>query len=280
MDAERDVSKRRILLLGGSGFVGSRLLTRLASHDLHLPPPGFELRDPGQVRTVVELAQPDVIINLIGVMRGEISEMHEVHVGGTRTLVELSKERSIRLVLAGTAAEYGPIGDKPVSEDFVCSPISDYGKTKLQATEIALESGVDAVVFRPSNIIGEGMSSSLLLGSLVRQLRDGATTIELSSLTIVRDYIDVEDVADAITLLIDAPRGIYNVCSGIATATCVLVEFLRRASGLNFSVAETADPAGSSKLDYFVAEPTKLANLGFRAATPLKGSIQRVWEAR
>ncbi len=280
MDAEQEVSKRRILLLGGSGFVGSRLLGRLTPHELHLPPPGFDLRQPVQVRTAVELAKPDVIINLIGVMRGEIAEMHDVHVGGTATLVELAKERSIRLVLAGTAAEYGPVGDKPVSEDFVCSPISDYGKTKLEATKLALESGVDAVVFRPSNIIGEAMSSSLLLGSLVRQLRDGATKIELSSLSIVRDYIDVEDVAEAIIHLINAPRGIYNVCSGVGTPTSALVELLRRVSGLNFSVAETAGPSGSSKLDYFVADPTKLENLGFRAATPLETSVRRVWEGR
>ena len=260
----------RTLVVGADGFIGRHLMPLLGEA---VPFEG-DISDLGAFQQVVQDVQPEVIINLAGVLRGNLAEMSTVHVGGAEVIS--SVVGTCRILSAGTAAEYGIVPPRPVTEDFPCAPVSAYGMTKLLATQAL---GEKATIFRPSNVIGPGMSSDLLLGNVIAQLKSGATSIEVSGLHTIRDYIDVRDVASAIVALMAAPPGIYNVSSGVGTSTEALLEMLRQASGLNYEVKVGAQGSQSSDLDVFIADSTKLQSLGWQPRYSLEESVRATWEA-
>ena len=92
-------------------------------------------------------------------------------------LLSVLAHTSAHLVHLGSAAEYGPSTDwGPVHETSAVRPVSEYGTTKLAATELiceAVEDGqVSATVLRVFNAIGAGNPTSTLVGRAVRALRE------------------------------------------------------------------------------------------------------------
>ena len=109
------MTRKTLVVLGGTGFVGRHLVTRLArdghrvlllsrnlaAHPLRLIPPGVELRevdvyDPDALRAAFTGA--DAVINLVGIL----NERGDNGRGFRRAHVELTK-----LVIAGTPADLG-----------------------------------------------------------------------------------------------------------------------------------------------------------------------------
>ncbi|MBL8059143.1 MAG: NAD-dependent epimerase/dehydratase family protein [Chthonomonas sp.] len=260
----------RTLVVGADGFIGRHLMPLLDE------PCAFDgdIRDPHAVQLAVEQFQPDTIINLAGVFRGSLADMSDVHLDGAANLRDAAG--TCRILSAGSAAEYGIVPPRPVKEDFPCAPVSGYGMTKFLATQAL---GEDATVFRPSNVIGPGMSPDLLLGNVIRQLKKGEATIEVSALHTIRDYVDVNDVASAIVALVQLPPGIYNVSSGVGTSTDALLATLRQVSERDFAVTTGPVPTQSSELDVFIADSSKLQSLGWRPLVSLEQSVRATWEA-
>lgn len=207
-----------VLLLGHRGFVGRAVLA-LASKDLKLsiPEEPFDLLQPADVAATFERVRPSVVLNLIGVLRGDAERMEQVHVQGTRTLIAQCEAHGARLVSLGSAAEYGRVGDQLVDETAPIAPISAYGETKAIASQNVLESG--GCILRPSNIIGPGMRPPMLLGSLLQALHEAQEQFVGMSPHTQRDYIDVRDVARACLAAISKPlAGAFNVGSGLAVS--------------------------------------------------------------
>ena len=80
--------------------------------------------------------------------------------------------RSVRVVLIGSAAEYGNVeADKvPVEETISPRPVSLYGIAKAAQTLVALRPGYDAVVARVFNVCGPGEPPSLVCGAFASQI--------------------------------------------------------------------------------------------------------------
>jgi len=217
-------------------------------------------------------AEPEIVINLAGLFRGTREEMVGVNATGAINAFKIANAYGARFITAGSAAEYGPVPPEPVREDRVCKPTSDYGQSKLMATEVVLDS---ACVFRPSNIIGPSMSKELLLGNVVAQLKSGAKKVAVSSLHTIRDYVDVRDVASAIVILMNAPPGVRNVSSGVGTSTKALLSLIPS----DFEVHELASLRGKDEVDVFIADSGQLRSLGWEPKFSLAESVHDTWEA-
>ena len=180
-----------VAIIGGAGFVGSRLAS--------------ELRDSGRRVVVVDVAEPDgeaveyraadvrdsgtlktalegcaAVYNLAAVHRDDIkpaSVYDSVNVAGAHNVCAACREIGIdRLIFTSSVAVYGNDADD-VTEERQPGPASPYGTSKLRAEQVHREWHQEApgvrslVVVRPTVVFGEGNRGNVY--QLLRQIMSG-----------------------------------------------------------------------------------------------------------
>ena len=208
------------------------------------------------MRELVAAAQPSYVFHLAGIREGALEELLRVNVCGTVNLLEAVAEEapSARVLVVGSAAEYGETTREPLDEDHPLQPRTDYGIAKaaqeLAAAAVGARRGVDVIRVRLFNVFGPGEPTSFVAsavaGRLVAIQRGTAEPpLRTGDLSTRRDFVDVRDAVRALRLA--ATRGeagtVYNVCSGRATPIRELVDELLAIAGLDGpleSIPETA----------------------------------------
>lgn len=217
----------------GSGFVGSVITRALGARDgveidvLDIPThPALARRDDeaaAVVATAVEGA--DVVVNTSGRLRGTDEEMMDANVAWPEWLAEQIESTGVRFVHLGSAAEYGDPGSaEPVAETAAVDPRGIYGESKWLGTQAVLEAraaGLDAVVARGFNLVGPNLAPVSPLHQFITDvsaLPPEGGEIELWWPETIRDFILVEDLAEAVARLALAPAvpDIVNLCSQAA----------------------------------------------------------------
>jgi nucleoside-diphosphate-sugar epimerase len=231
------------LVTGGSGFLGRHLLTvldgpRAPGVDLVVlgrrPPRNrraeafvaADLNDPAAVGQAIAATAPEVVFHLAG--RTPPATAEEYYRANTLATVHLLDAlrglgRPARVVLAGSAAELGPLAaeDLPVAEDYRCRPADSYGRSKLLATAAALAARppLEVITARIFNPIGPGLPRSQAFGRFAALLAEpgpDALRLTVGDLDARRDFIDARDVARALLALArEGEAGtIYHVGTG------------------------------------------------------------------
>jgi len=249
---------RRLLITGASGALGRAVVSRLReiSNDFIVFAPkrcgsinSLDLLDADQIRCTIEHINPDLILNLAATFSENFDEACAVNVMAPRYLLEAVKAsgRPIRLVLVGSAAEYGVVtpSENPIREDHVLRPVSVYGITKAWQTELAYlyaSRGADVVVARIFNLIGPYISERLFVGRLYKQIdeiRSGKRTqVEVGPLSAIRDYLPVSDAASYLLAIADFGKvgKVYHVASGRPVTMRELIVRELAAHGLDESI--------------------------------------------
>ena len=138
--------------------------------------------------------------------------------------------------------------------------------TRLASTQLVRlavsQERLDAAVLRVFNPIGPGVPPENLLGRAAARMRaalsKGEDTVVLGPLGAYRDFVDVRDVATAITaaaLADQVKEPVLNVGSGRAVRCREAVELLAQIAGFTGRVVETNPPSGrSSSVDWSAAD--------------------------
>ena len=231
----------RILVTGGTGFIGRHMVRRLLS-DGHRPlvsvsngensvqilPAGIDtveldVTDAAQVQRLVNSYRPSFVIHLAGTTghndpNGE--KCRSMNLEATITLVDALCETDLkRLVLIGSAAEYGnqPV---PFREDMQLLPSSHYGRSKAEANLYALgkwsTTGFPVTVLRVFTAFGIGQPQKMFLSQLISNAVSN-TPFEMSDGLQKRDFVYIDDVVDAIVRSLDTEAAIgksINIGSG------------------------------------------------------------------
>jgi nucleoside-diphosphate-sugar epimerase len=165
----------KISVIGGSGFIGTRLVGTLVreGHQIAILdkresiayPKLWQRCDVRDSSRLCELTKgSDVIINLAAEHRDDVkprSLYDEVNVGGARCVVEAARHNGIRkVVFTSSVAVYGfaPAG---TDESGALNPFNDYGRTKMEAESVyrawlAEEPAVRSLtIVRPTVVFGE-----------------------------------------------------------------------------------------------------------------------------
>ncbi len=255
---------RRVLITGATGALGQALMGRLRAKPsdfiVFAPSRGhdndsLDLRNHDQIVRAIERTRPDLIMHLAATFSNEFDDAYAVNVTATRHMLKVVEDSglSIRVVLIGSAAEYGSVSDEenPIVEDRVLRPVSVYGMTKSWQTELAYvhaSRGVNVVVARLFNLVGPGLSERLFIGRLHRQidelLRGERVRIEVGPLSAVRDYVPTDDAVTQLLTIADFGEAgkVYHVASGQPVTMRELLARELAVRGLHDSiVVERAD---------------------------------------
>lgn len=166
----------RIDVIGGSGFIGTRLVRRLQKSapgrcsildkSPSLAFPGIYM--PCDVRSLDELrasiSTNGVIINLAAEHRDDVmpsSLYYDVNVQGAKNICIVAREKRVdTIIFTSTVAVYG-FAEPETTESGVISPFNHYGATKAEAEQIFRAWQEEAperrtlVVVRPTVVFGE-----------------------------------------------------------------------------------------------------------------------------
>ncbi len=218
-------------------------------------------------------------------------------------LLEAMKHAGInKFIFSSTAALYGVPEQVPISETAQMRPINPYGTSKMMVElilrDLAASSDFNYVSLRYFNVAGSdpqvriGQAYREATHLITRALKAAKGEIEFSIFgtdyptpdgTCIRDYIHVDDLADAHILSLDylAAEGkskIYNCGYGHGYSVREVVKTARKVTGIEFAVREAGRRPGDSPV--LVADSSKLRNeLGWR---PLYDDIEYIvktaWE--
>ncbi|MEU6552268.1 NAD(P)-dependent oxidoreductase [Streptomyces sp. NPDC046915] len=293
----------RVLVLGGTGYLGSHIVDRLRALPGALvlgggrsPAAGFRLDlacdRPERLATALAAAAPDAVVNCAGATGGDAVTLAEVNARGPAALCAALREAApaARLVHLGSAAEYGP--GRPgtaVTESAATRPAGPYGATKLAGTVAVTASGLDAVVLRVGNPVGPGAPGTSLPGRIAALLRtagaDPEAVLRLGDLSAHRDFVDVRDVARAVALAVTAPGPlppVLNLGSGRAVPVRELVRALTRRAGFAGRVEEEtgSGSARSAQVSWQCSDITAAGeSLGWRPSYTLDDALAALWAA-
>jgi len=239
-----DMSKRTVLLTGGSGFIGSRLARLLVEGGddvvvLDIKEPGPEeawvlrpvasrirfvrggVDEPGAVRAACERYGVTDVVHTAAIVSSDYlyrrpREALAVNIGGTVNVLEAVRELGLRrLVYFSTASvlpkvQYEPMDSKhPIILGDSGPSSGFYGASKIASEAFCFAYreafGVDFVVIRPSAVYGFGMKVAMFLKPMVENSVRGKPTRFEHGREFARDYTHVEDVAQLAQRALDAP---------------------------------------------------------------------------
>lgn len=304
----------RLLITGGSGFIGSHLLAALSGdgHEIFslsrqraanppvaagVQPICCDLRDPAAVRDALKKSRPDVVIHLASVSPVAYSYDHpnevlEVNLTGTVNLAEGCRQElgEIRRFLFASTSEIYGLGPLPKKEETPQNPGSPYSISKFAAEKylVYLRDAYNfpVTILRPFNTYGRKGTTSFVVERILWQMLC-QNTVKLGDPDVIRDWLHIDDHVQAYKTCLEnnAAKGeILNFATGRGVSVAELVDLLRRMTGFNGEVQWHTLPKRPLDVPAVVGDATRAATLlGWRAAITLEEGLHRAvayWRQR
>jgi len=250
------------LVLGCTGWIGAEIQRRLGTQ---IVAPISSIAQRYELSSWIGKQRSDTYLNSIGRMSGTEAEMEWSNIGVVELLLDHASKTGARVINLGSAAEYGPISTRLLSESLEPNPVAIYGKQKLVANQMLNEfvkSGGSGVATRIFNVVGPGQSKNTALGQVIARMREQATGSEMviDNFDVVRDYISLDYVVNVLLNLSSCDfNGTLNIASG---KPVVLFDLLMEV-GVRNSITVLPGNLQEDRVTTAVADTAKLREIGF-----------------
>ncbi len=298
----------RVLVTGGAGLVGHRLVDQLITEGYEVVvvdnfSTGTNTRFEGDQAELVRAdirdystlrettSRADFVVHLAANTSVPYSlenpvETHEVNVVGTVNALRASVDNEVhRFVYASSCAVYGEARHIPIGENHPLHPLSPYAQSKIDAEEYCRkfrqESGLQTVCMRFFNVYGTGNSHNHYSGVVTQffeRLRRDQPPMIYGTGEQFRDFVHVDDVVGAIIKVMESPRPpdeVYNIGSGNAVRIQDLAEIITRS--LRKSIQPVHLPPRAGDIMRSQADITKATSeLGFRPRISFEEGLKAI----
>ncbi len=301
----------RVLVTGGTGFVGANLARRLLrdGHEVFLlARAGYkawrvdgirrdvrvlagDLENPEAVSRAVVEARPAWVFHLAahGAYPSEtdVARIVAVNVLGTANLIAACRGVDVEaLVHAGSSSEYG-FRDAAARETDRLEPNSPYAVAKAAATHLcrlaARERGRRMPTLRLFSAYGPYEEPSRLVPTLIREGLRGSLPV-LVNPSVARDFVYVDDVVEAFVAAAERssredPGAVYNLGTGVQTTVREAVEVARRMLKIQVEPQWGTMPNRLWDTSVWVADNRKIrAELGWQARHTFEEGFRKTVE--
>lgn len=301
------MTKKRILVTGGAGFIGSNFCNaHCDAYDVvaidnlflgdssHLHPEVTFIQGDAADRTTLDpLGAFDCIVHFGGTSSAPM--FTEDVVKGYRNSVllflevlEFAKRTGVKRVLfASTSSLYGNL-PPPLSETLPPQPTNHYSVTKIAMEHIAecyqrMNPSMDIVGFRFMSIYGPQEEHKGIYANLISQflwgMMRGEQPVVYGDGTQNRDFTNVMDVVQGITRAMECsmPLGfqIFNIGTGKATNLIEVIGFLNEALGTSIEPKHIENPVKETYVRSQLADISKIRTmLGYEPSVSLREGIK------
>ena len=292
----------RVLLTGGSGYLGSILTRKLLDKGFKvrildnflfgkksldsIKSKNLELVE-GDVRDLAAVSKSlkniDSVIHLASIVGTQSSELDpktsiEINFLSTRNIAELCKMYKIKqLVFASTCSVYGAQPNQMIAENSEVNPLDSYGLSKFQSERAILQAYDYPTILRLGTLFGASyrMRFDLAINLFLAQ------AINKDELTVFggnqwRPFLHVDDAAEAFSFAVENNmEGIYNIIWKNLTINQMAKEVIKSVPSkikISKDIVDKRDYKGSgAKLEKFGFKAKK--NISF-AAKEFKSKIK------
>jgi UDP-glucose 4-epimerase len=299
--SEATLQGRRVLVTGGSGFIGRHAVATLADAGAQVRV--IDLRphpDPSVDIVVGDIGDPDALeaafaggIDSVVHLAAVTSVLRSIeqpdltfatNVAGTHGVLEAARAAGVQsLVFASTNAVTGPMDAPAIVETATLRPLTPYGATKA-ASEMLMSAytasyGVRCVCLRLTNVYGPGMQAKdSIVARLMRAIRLEREFEIYGDGTQVRDYVHVSDVMDAarLGLVSEDWNGPVVIGSGTSLSVLEVLDAVRSVAGASLSVHH--GPARPGEMPAVIVDSSRARGLGWSPRFDFESGLRGVWE--
>lgn len=290
----------RVLVTGGSGFVGTHLVRRLRARgdevtivdlnppaDASVPAVVGDLRDRGVVEEALAPGT-DAVVHLAAITsvllsKNDPDSCFRTNVLATEYLLEQARVVGCRrFVFASSNAVIGDVGTAKIHAEMPMRPLTPYGATKA-AAEMLMSAygasyGLIPVALRFSNIYGAGMQvKDSVVARLMRAALAGGGIQIYGDGEQIRDYVYVSDACASIELALarDEPATL-SIGSGESVSMNALHRLACEVTGVEIGATHVDAKAGEMPAVYI--DTRAAAAAGFQAEYDLRRGLAETWD--
>lgn len=249
----------KILLIGGKGYIGSKLALALKGHEVEVFDKPQDIRNENELREAIE--GKDIVYHLAALAEIAYTDSHpqetfEVNIIGANNVARICAEKDVLLNFVSTSCIYGDPLEYPSVENRLINPTDTYAMSKASGEYLVkmwgLAKGLRYNILRFGTVYGESTKREMRNDMAIQKFLNATLTGEDIYITgdgeQARDFIHIDDLVRALVLVTD--KGIVSETINLAGSEKISIN----------QIAELAQDLGAGEVHYIQSRKDDFTN--------------------